>query len=361
MLESNSIAQKSFVLEAYFKMTLKKKIGVVMVSAVMLVSLTACGGRNKPKNPKGSYSIALETDVGGIDDKSFNQSAWEGLEKWGGENGLVKGTHGYNYYHSTNNSEFATNMNQSINDGFNLLIGVGFRFTPVINEIAPMNEKTDFILIDDKLEGHDNVASVLFKDNESAYLAGVSAAMTTKTKKVGFIGGQESETISRYEDGFLAGVKSISDDIKVSVQYVGSFGDAPKAKAQASAMYASGTDVIYHAAGDSGNGVFSEAIDRMNAGSDEKLWVIGVDKDQQDDGKYADGSVTLISTLKRVDTVVQDLAKKGQSNKFPGGEVLSYGLQEGGVSLSEGQVSPKVKAAIKDAKENIIAGRIKMS
>lgn len=339
-------------------MTVKKQFGLVLLLTVLIGTMAACGSRHQSKNPKGGYAVALETDIGGIDDKSFNQSAWEGLKKWGKANGYEKGSWGYNYYHSTNNSEFATNINQGINDGFKLLIGVGFRFTPVIDEIAPMNKETDFILIDDRLEGHENVASVLFKDNESAFLAGVAAAMTTKTGKVGFVGGQESETISRYEDGFVAGVKSVSDEIKVNTQYVGSFGDAPKAKALAAAMYSGGVDVIYHAAGDSGNGVFSEAVDRMNVGPKEKLWVIGVDKDQEEDGKYKNGSVTLLSTLKRVDRVVEDLAQKGKAGQFPGGDVLSYGLKEGGVGLSKGQLSVAAATAVTDAEEQLTTGEL---
>lgn len=340
-------------------MSIKKKLSVLFMSVSTLAVLGACGS-NSQSGKTSTYPVALETDIGGIDDKSFNQLAWEGLQQWGKDKGYEKGTGGFNYYHSTNNSEFATNVNQSINDGFKMIIGVGFRFTPVINEIAPMNPDVDFMLIDDKIEGQKNVTSVLFKDNESAYLAGVAAALTTTTKQVGFIGGQESETISRYEDGFKAGVASVSSEIKVNSQYVGSFGDAPKAKSQAAAMFSSDVDVIYHAAGDSGNGVFSEAIDRMNADGSKKLWVIGVDKDQQADGKYKDGSVTLASTLKRVDTVVQDVAEKGSNDQFPGGQVLSYGLKEDGVGLSEGQLNEKAAAAVAKAKEQIIAGDIKI-
>lgn len=340
-------------------MNWRSKSVIVVMSCLLIVGLSGCRRKQTQKNPKNDFSVALQTDIGGIDDKSFNQLAWEGMQKWGKQNGLVKGRYGFNYYHSTSNSEFATNINQAINDGFKTIIGVGFRFTPAIEEVAKMNPDNKFIVIDDQLGGYDNVTSVSFKDNESGYLAGVAAAKTTKTNSVGFIGGQESETISRFEDGFIAGVKSVSKEIKISVQYVGSFGDAPKAKAQAGAMYASGVDIIYHAAGDSGNGIFSEAIDRMNAGSDEKLWVIGVDKDQEADGAYKKGSVTLLSTLKRVDSVVEDLATKVQEGQFPGGEILTYGLADTGVDVTKGQISDDTHQAIEEAKQAIIANKIK--
>lgn len=336
-----------------------KRVTLLVITCVVALSLSGCYKKQTQKNPKNDYSVALQTDIGGIDDKSFNQLAWEGMQQWGEANHLVKGRYGYNYYHSTSNSEFNTNINQAINDGFKTIIGVGFRFTPAIQEVSQMNPENKFILIDDQLGGYDNVASVTFKDNEAAYLAGVAAAKSTKTNKVGFIGGQESETISRFEDGFVKGVQSISSKIKITTQYVGSFGDAPKAKSQAGAMYASGVDIIYHAAGDSGNGIFSEAIDRMNANSKEKLWVIGVDKDQADDGKYDGGSVTLLSTLKRVDSVVKDLATKIQHDDFPGGEILTYGLADKGVDFTEGQITQETRATLEDVKANIISGKIK--
>ncbi|NEM83753.1 BMP family ABC transporter substrate-binding protein, partial [Escherichia coli] len=142
-----------------------------------------------------------------------------------------------------------------------------------------------------------------FKDNEAAFLAGVAAAKTTKTNQLGFIGGQESAVIDRFEAGFVAGAKSVNPEIDVKVEYVGSFGDAAGGKSKAAAMYASGIDVIYQAAGDSGNGVFSEAKDIVKADPSKEIWVIGVDRDQTEEGLLTldDGTernLTLTSTLK---------------------------------------------------------------
>ncbi|MFV1433833.1 BMP family ABC transporter substrate-binding protein, partial [Klebsiella pneumoniae] len=124
-------------------------------------------------------------------------------------------------------------------------------------------------------KGKDNVASVVFADNESAYLAGIAAAKTTKTKTVGFVGGMESEVITRFEKGFEAGVKSVDKSIKIKVDYAGSFGDAAKGKTIAAAQYASGADIVYQVAGGTGAGVFSEAKSRNESLKEaDKVWVL---------------------------------------------------------------------------------------
>src|SRR5699024_3736745 len=156
---------------------------------------------------------------------------------------------------------------------------------PAIEESATDNPDTNFVIIDDVIEGMDNVASATFKDNEAAYLAGVAAATTTETKKVGFVGGVEGEVIDRFQAGFEAGVKSVDSSIEVKVQYAASFSAPDKGKTIAASMYQSGVDVIYHASGATGTGVFAEAK-AINEQGDKKVWVIGVDRDQKEDGEY---------------------------------------------------------------------------
>ena len=166
------------------------------------------------------------------------------------------------------------------------------------------------------IEGQKNVASVRFADNEAAYLAGVAAAKTTKTKQVGFVGGIESEVISRFAAGFKAGVESVDPSIKVQVDYAGSFGDAAKGKTIAAAQYAAGADVVYQAAGGTGAGVFAEAKSLNETKmKTKKVWVIGVDRDQAAEGKYTskdgkESNFVLVSTLKQVGTTVKDIANK---------------------------------------------------
>lgn len=331
------------------------KIGILFIS---VLALSACNNSKEKEQVKSEYSATVIADIGGVDDKSFNQSAWEGLQEWGKENNKKKGVGGYSYYQSNSDSDYLPNLNTAINDGFQTIFGLGFKIKPAIEEIASSNKDTEFVIIDDIIEGHENVASVIFKDNEAAYLAGVAAAKTTKTNKLGFIGGQEGDVVGRFEAGFVAGVTATNPNIDINIQYAGSFGDSAKGKAIASAMYKNNIDIIFHAAGDTGNGVFSEAKDIMNNKSKEKVWVIGVDRDQNDEGKYNDGNVTLTSTVKDVGIVVNDIATKSENGNFPSGELLIYGLKDSGVSLTEGQLTTDVKKAVQEAENNIKEDKI---
>ena len=196
-----------------------------------------------------------------------------------------------------------------------------------------------------------------------------SAANETKTNKVGFVGGEEGVVIDRFQAGFEKGVadaaKELGKEITVDTKYAASFADPAKGKALAAAMYQNGVDIIFHASGATGQGVFQEAKDLNESGSGDKVWVIGVDRDQDADGKYKtkDGkedNFTLTSTLKGVGTAVQDIANRALEDKFPGGEHLVYGLKDGGVDLTDGYLNDKTKEAVKTAKDKVISGDVKV-
>lgn len=345
----------------------KKIIGVGLASVAVL-TLAACGNRGASKSGSDNdagLKVAMVTDTGGVDDKSFNQSAWEGLQAWGKDNKLEKGS-GYDYFQSTSESDYANNLDTAISSGYQLVFGIGFALHDAIEKVAEDNPDTNFVIIDDVIEGKDNVASATFADNEAAYLAGIAAAKTTKTKKVGFVGGMESDVITRFEKGFEAGVKSVDDSIEIKVDYAGSFGDAAKGKTIAAAQYASGADIVYQVAGGTGVGVFSEAKS-LNEGKNEseKVWVIGVDRDQKDEGKYTskdgkESNFVLASTLKEVGKTVELVSTQAQDDKFPGGDVTVYGLKDGGVDIATTNVDDETIKEIDAAKEKIISGDIKV-
>ena len=206
-------------------------LGLVTVAAI---GLAACGNRASKKDSANSESktdlkAAIVTDTGGVDDKSFNQSAWEGLQAWGKENGLSKGN-GFDYFQSTDESQYATNLDEAVSNDYKLIFGVGFALSDSVKKAAKDNQDVNYVIIDDRIEGQKNVASAVYADNEAGYLAGIAAAKTTKTKQVGFVGGMESEVITRFRAGFEAGVKSVDPSIKVQVDYAGSFGDSAKGK-----------------------------------------------------------------------------------------------------------------------------------
>ena len=346
---------------------MNKKIVGIGLASVAVLTLAACGNRGGSKSDKddAGLKVAMVTDTGGVDDKSFNQSAWEGLQAWGKDNGLEKGK-GFDYFQSTSESDYANNLDTAISSGYQLVFGIGFALHDAIEKAAEDNPETNFVIIDDVIEGKDNVASATFADNEAAYLAGIAAAKTTKTKTVGFIGGMESDVITRFEKGFEAGVKSVDDSINIKVDYAGSFGDAAKGKTIAAAQYAGGADIVYQVAGGTGVGVFSEAKS-LNEGKaeSEKVWVIGVDRDQKNEGKYTskdgkESNFVLASTLKEVGKTLELISTQAKDNKFPGGDVTVYGLKDGGVDIATTNVDEATVKEIEKAKEQIKSGEIKV-
>lgn len=327
----------------------KRKFGLALSLALAAGTfLSACGGGsdNGGGSTEGNgggdkeekaFSVAMVTDVGGVDDKSFNQSAWEGIKAFGEENGLEKGKGGYDYLQSQSDADYATNLNNLTRQDFDLVFGIGFLMEGAIAEIAQQQTDSHFAIVDAVVE-QPNVASIMFKEQEAAFLAGVAAAHATESKKIGFLGGMEIPVIERFEAGFLAGVQAVDPSIQVDVQYSGAFDKAELGQTIASKMYSSGIDVIFHAAGGTGNGLFKEARDLKAKEPERKIWAIGVDSDQTAEGVLEINgeahNVIMTSALKRVDNAVKDLSTKAMNGEFPGGETTTYGLTEDGVGLA---------------------------
>ncbi|MFY3793339.1 BMP family lipoprotein [Ureibacillus sp. MALMAid1270] len=346
----------------------KRKFGFAIVSILAVGTLLgACGtkdeGKDNAKNDEDTFSVAMVTDEGGIDDKSFNQSTWEGIEQFGKENGLKKGNGGYDYLQSESEADYVTNLTNLIQRDFDLVFGVGYKLHNAVVEVAEQRPNAKIAIIDEVVPDIPNVASIMFNANEASYLAGVAAALETKTGKVGFIGGMEGAIIGGFEAGFVAGVEAANPDVEVLVQYVDSFTDAEKGRSIAALMYDQGADIIFHAAGGSGNGLFTEAKERKQKDPNANVWVIGVDRDQYDEGQVnADTNVVLTSVLKEVGIAAQEVAKLAQEGKFPGGELITYGLADNGVSLADdrGALSDETKAQIEEYKQKIIDGEIEV-
>ncbi|EFU74540.1 basic membrane protein [Enterococcus italicus DSM 15952] len=370
---------KNTFIGGFTEMKKAKFIGISLVALSSVLLLAACGGKKSTTSSTASsssssnHSVALVTDIGGVDDRSFNQSAWEGLQEWGKKHDIKRGTGGYDYIQSDDATQYTTNVSGAVQNGFKTIFGIGYLLQPAIKEAAAQNPNVQFVIIDETIDA-DNVVSATFKDNEAAYLAGIAAAETTKTNKVGFIGGEEGVVIDRFQAGFEQGVadtaKKLGKTITVDSQYAASFGDPAKGKALAASMYQDGADIIFHASGGTGAGVFQEAKainSQLNEADldSKKVWVIGVDSDQADQGKYTtkdgkDDNFTLASTLKGVGAAVEDISTRALEGKFPGGEHLEYGLKDGGVDITDGYLSDDAKSAIKEAKQEIIDGKIEV-
>ncbi|WP_277679907.1 BMP family lipoprotein [Gracilibacillus dipsosauri] len=307
----------------------------------------------------GDFTAGLVTDVGGVDDKSFNQSAWEGMEAWGSENGLSQGN-GYDYAQSSAAEDYLPNITSFVRNDYNLVFGIGFLLKDDIETAAKQYPETNFALVDDVVEAP-NATSITFKEHQGSFLVGVAAALKTESDKIGFVGGVDSPLINKFESGFIAGAKSVNPDIEIQVEYAESFDDAGKGKIIASTMYNDGIDVIYHAAGGAGNGVFSEAKAIKENDPDRQIWVIGVDRDQHEEGQVGDHNVTLTSMVKRVDVAVKDVLNRAQAGDFPGGELLEYGLEEEGITYSTANADAMTDDIISEVeawKEKILNGEV---
>ena len=217
-------------------MTFKKLATLAMATVVSASLLVGCSG-SKESAKDDKITVAMITDVAGVNDQSFNQSAWEGLQRAEKELGIeVK------YLESKQDSDYATNIETLVDENVDLILGVGMKLADAIKEGAELYPEQNFVLVDKELKDASNVKSILFKAEESAYLAGLIAGKTTKTNNVGFIGGMELPVIDTFKYGFMAGVKAANPDAKVQSQYANSFTDQAKGKAIANQMYSNGAD-----------------------------------------------------------------------------------------------------------------------
>lgn len=339
---------------------MKKKTGLLLSMALASgVTLTACGNSDTEDTGStgsgdSSFRVGMVTDTGGIDDRSFNQSTWEGLQKFAEANDGAA----TNYLTSEQDADYVPNLTKFAEDGYDLTFAVGFLLASPLEEVAPQFPDSKFAIIDSVVE-KDNVVSIMFDEHVGSFLAGVAAAMTTETDMLGFIGGVDSELINKFEAGFVQGAKSVNPDIEVISSYVGNFTSAERGATLAATMYSKGADIIYHAAGAAGNGVFTEAKNRAESG--ENVWVIGVDRDQSEEGKWSeDGNVTLTSMLKRVDVAAKDISTKALNGEFPGGQTIVYGLADEGVGVADGQLSDEVLARIGEYTQKILSGEIEV-
>ncbi|MFC6229273.1 BMP family protein [Paenibacillus allorhizosphaerae] len=352
---------------------MKKWISVCMICIfAVVIALSGCGkkpaapgntadGTNQGAGggagaggtqPGAKFNIGMVTDIGGVNDNSFNQSAWEGLQKLEKDTGAkVK------YLQSKSDSEYIPNLNQMVKSNFQLVWGIGFIIGDAMKTVATQNPEAKLAIIDNVVDAP-NVASVTFAENEGSYLVGVVAGLMTKTNKIGFIGGMDIPVIKRFEAGFKAGVAAANPNAKVSINYTGAFDKPDSGKAAAATIYNDGADIIFHAAGATGNGVFNEAKDRLKGG--KKVWVIGVDQDQS---KMFGNDVTLTSMMKRVDLAVHRVSNDLINGKFEGGHTVVLGLKDDGVGLpadAAKNVPEDVLKKVDEYKQKIVKGEIKV-
>lgn len=298
-------------------MTFKKIATLAMATVVSASLLVGCSGNNESASDD-KITVAMITDVAGVNDQSFNQSAWEGLQRAEKELGIeVK------YLESKQDSDYATNIETLVDEDVDLILGVGMKLADAIKEGSELYPEQNFVLVDEEIDAK-NVKNILFKAEESAYLAGLIAGKTTKTNNVGFIGGMELPVIDTFKYGYMAGVKAANPDAKVQAQYANSFTDQAKGKAIANQMYSNGADIVFTCGGDVGTGA-------IEAAKENGKFAIGVDRDQSD---LAPQNV-LTSAIKRVDAGVFETVKSYVNGTFEGGTTTTYGLEENAVGVPD--------------------------
>lgn len=332
----------------------------VLLAAHLALSLAHPGGAVAKPGADG-VNVGVVFDLGGRGDKSFNDGAYDGAER--AEREL--GAH-VRFVEPGEGSDREAGLRLLAAEGMNLVIGVGFIFTDDLTQLAGEYPDVAFAGVDyavavdsagNAIQPPKNLAALKFREEQGSFLVGALAALVGKSRKVGFIGGMDSPLIHKFEAGYAAGVKAVCPDCQVIAQYAGvtpeAFRNPGRGKELALSQYQQGVNVIYHASGSTGLGVF-EAARTMN-----KL-AIGVDADQYNE---APGYV-LTSMVKRVDNAVFEVIARVKEHRFTGG-IYEFGLAEDGVGYvynehNKAMIPDSVRARIEQLKAEIIAGRIKV-
>ncbi|WP_367321177.1 BMP family protein [Streptomyces sp. HUAS ZL42] len=335
-----------------------------IATAALALSATACGSTSSDNDTAATgtagsdkgVKIGLAFDVGGRGDRSFNDSAARGADKAKAEfGGEIKEL-------TAKTSDTEADREQRLTDladaGYNPIIGVGFSYATSMTKVAAKYPKISFGIVDSVVDAP-NVNSITFTEEQGSYLAGVAAALKTKKNHVGFIGGVDTPLIKKFEAGYVQGVKDTNPKVTVDVQYLthgsdlSGFSSPDKGKEAASGMLDKGADVIYSAAGSSGNGSI-EAVSGVKG-----TWAIGVDSDQYNIpglAKYKNSILT--SMVKNVDVGVYDFIKSVHDGKPLTGQ-NNYSLAKGGVSLAtSGGFIDDIKSQLDTAKQKIVDGSI---
>ena len=332
---------------------------------VVALAFTGCAKKTEtaaPEPAKPAFKVGLVTDLGGIDDKSFNQGTWEGIVRFGQENGLAKGTD-IKYLQSAAEADYVPNLSTFADEKLNLIVAPGFLFEKAMGDVADKYPTQNLLVIDTVVQ-KPNVVSAVFAEHEGSFLVGVAAGLKAKAdgkKVLGFIGGMQFPLIERFQAGFEQGVKAVYPEAKILVDYAGDFGAPDKGQALAQKQFNAGAYVIFHAAGGTGNGMIKEAKERSEKG--DVRWAIGVDKDQYADGLYGTKSAVLTSMMKRVDVAAYEVAKMTLAGQFPGGQVLVFSLKNAGVGVpnENPNLSADIVAQIKDYTSKIASGALAVS
>lgn len=345
----------------------KRVLALAMATVLAMSTLVACGSKNtagetnngaatteeatpapeaeaEAEEPAAEpIKIGIVTDVGGVNDGSFNQSSWEGLQRAQLELGIEA-----KYLESATDADYTPNIETFVDDGYDLVICVGYMLADATKAAAEAYPEQKFAIIDDASIDLPNVTCLMFAQEQASYLVGLVAGLTTKSNTVGFVLGMASESMNLFGYGYLAGVIDANKDAKILQYNANNFGDTAGGKSAATSMITNGADVIFHAAGGTGIGVIEGC-------KENGIKAIGVDSDQS----VLAPETVITSAMKRVDNACYDMAKAMQDGTITPG-LKKYDLAIAGVDIAPTTdlLSEDVLAAVNDAKEKVIAGDI---
>ncbi|MDQ4053854.1 MAG: BMP family ABC transporter substrate-binding protein [Actinomycetota bacterium] len=340
------------------------KLAALLTAGIMSLAFTACGdndgGNGDDTTGDGGTTsdikVGMAYDVGGRGDQSFNDSAAAGLDQAVEEFGVESEES------EAEDGEPETAREERLrtfaDNGYNPIIAVGFAYAGSVKKVAEEYPDVNFAIIDDSsLSDVPNVASLVFAEEQGSFLVGAAAALKSETGNVGFIGGVETPLIQKFEAGYIAGAETVNPDIEVQSTYLtqipdfSGFADPAKGKTAAQGMYDNGADIVYHAAGGSGGGVFEAA-------AEAEAWAIGVDSDQYNTADPSVQDVILTSMLKNVNVAVYDYLSGVVDGETPSG-VRTYDLSVDGVGYStSGGFVDDISDQLDEYKQQIIDGEI---
>ena len=331
-------------------MTKRVLLILILTCALLAPACTSVIGQRDESG--GKLRVGIVFDIGGKDDKSFNAAAWEGVKRAKQELGIF-----LRDVEPGDPTSIEPSMRAFAERGYDLIVGVGFAQAPIMDDVAHDYPNLKFAIIDGVID-LPNVASLIFKEHQGSFLVGMIAARTSKTGKVGFVGGMDIPLIHKFETGYAEGARYANPKIEVFENYVGvtdaAWNNPGKGKELAKAQIDRGADVVFQAAGNSGLGVFDAAEDM------HKL-AIGVDSNQN----WVKPGFILTSMIKRVDVAVFNTVKDIVDSRFKGG-IHEFGLENDGIgyaldSYNQNLIPQNVLDEVERAKTDIIAGRIKVT
>ncbi|MFF2794127.1 BMP family lipoprotein [Lysinibacillus xylanilyticus] len=318
----------------------------LMIGFCLIALLLAGCSNSQQEKAQDDYRIGILLSDAGLGDESFNDSAFKGLEKARDELGILFD------YKEAPDGNYEERLEELVAEKYNIIIGLGFSVQEALEKTAKKYPDQQFVLIDGQSDVA-NITSITFKEQEGSFLLGMVAAMTSKTGKIGFIGGADVPVIHHFENGFIEGAKYYNPNIEIISEYAGSFDDTDAGAAIAERYIKNKVDFIYHAAGFTGFGAIKKA-------EEMGIYAAGVDIDQF----YIAEKTVVTSMLKNVDQAVFKMAKTLDEEGKISEKSFSFGLADNGVGLADIRViklTPEQQAALEKAKEDIVSGKIKVT